>query len=269
MGPGRQPKVRCATCGTGLCCTKVQDLDVVLGGTTILENVNLHIHCGELTAIIGANGAGKSTLLKALVGEVQHGGSISYLDEKDLHTNKPLMGYVPQKLEIDGTSPTSVYDLFAAALSNRPVWLSHSPKVREEARKGLAGVRGEHLLDRRLGALSGGEVQRVLLALALQPVPDLLLLDEPVSGIDQEGLKMFYAMVSAIREEYDLSIILVSHDLDMVARYADRVVFLENRTVQAVGPPQEVFGNPAVVERFGMGWVRDFAAGGGPDADAL
>jgi zinc transport system ATP-binding protein len=107
-----------------------------------------------------------------------------------------------------------------------------------------------------LGALSGGELQRVLLALALDPVPDLLLMDEPVSGIDQNGLQMFYETVSDLRENYDLSIILVSHDLNLVAQYADRVVFLNNKTVESCGSPKEVFNDKKVVEIFGIDWSK-------------
>ncbi|MDD3365227.1 MAG: metal ABC transporter ATP-binding protein, partial [Syntrophomonas sp.] len=108
----------------------------------------------------------------------------------------------------------------------------------------------EKLIDRRLGDLSGGELQRILLALALDPLPDLLLLDEPVSGIDQLGLEMFFRKVADLRHQYDLSIILVSHDLKLVAQYADRVVFL-NQTVQCVGTPEVVFNNEKAIQTFG------------------
>lgn len=250
-------KIACKTCNQGLCCTKIENLSVVRGQTTILKNVNLHIHCGELTAIIGANGAGKSTLLKAMIGEYRYSGKISYLDEKNIHTDKPVIGYVPQKLELDNTSPISVFDLFASAQSKRPVWLSHSKVLRKKIINILETVESKHLIDRRIGALSGGELQRVLLALALDPVPDLLFLDEPVTGIDQNGLKIFYELLSKVRQNFDLSIVLVSHDLDMVAQYANRVVFIENKTVAVVGSPEEVFENPQVTERFGYGWVKN------------
>ncbi|HEX3027735.1 MAG TPA: ATP-binding cassette domain-containing protein, partial [Clostridia bacterium] len=117
-------------------------------------------------------------------------------------------------------------------------------------------VEAEHLANRKLGALSGGELQRVLLALALDPIPDLLLLDEPVSGIDQNGLKLFYKTVSELRENYDLSVILVSHDLPLVAQFADRVVFINNKTVECCGNAKEVFGNKKVIETFGFDLVK-------------
>ena len=257
-------KTECTTCSCGLCCTKIQNFGIIRSHIEILKDVNLHIHCGDLTAIIGPNGAGKSTLLKAILGEIPHAGELIFLDAKNKHTGRPVIGYVPQKLDFDFGSPTSVLDLFAAMHTNRPVWFSHSKNIRESARESLACVQAEHLINRRLGALSGGELQRVLLALALAPIPDLLLLDEPVSGIDHNGLKLFYKTVSELRENYDLSIILVSHDLNLVAQYADRVVFLNDKTVVCSGTPKEVFSNPKVIDTFGIGIFKRLAddAGG-------
>jgi zinc transport system ATP-binding protein len=247
----------CSTCSCGLCCTRIQDFGVVRGNYEILRDVNLHIHCGDLTALIGPNGAGKSTLLKAMLGEIPHTGELLFLDEKNKRTGRPLIGYVPQKLDFDNSSPTSVFDLFASARSNLPVWFFHSRQEAEKARQSLANVQAEHLINRRLGALSGGELQRVLLALALDPVPDLLLLDEPVSGIDHNGLQLFYKTVSELRRNYDLSIILVSHDLSLVAQYADRVVLLNNKTVECSGTPKEVFTDSKVVDLFGIGFFNE------------
>lgn len=235
----------------GLCCTKIENLGVTKGLVEILENVNIHIHCGELTAIIGPNGGGKSTLLKALLGEIPHSGQLKYLDSKGGHSGQPVIGYVPQHLSFDTGTPASVSDLFVASLSKKPAWLLKPRSVRKRAMEGLEKVKAQHLIDRRLGALSGGELQRVLLALALDPVPNLLLLDEPVSGIDQGGLELFYNTVAELRRNYDLSIILVSHDFDLVSQYADRVVLL-NRTVITSGTPSEVFSDENTLKTFGI-----------------
>ncbi|NLW92606.1 MAG: metal ABC transporter ATP-binding protein [Syntrophomonadaceae bacterium] len=235
----------------GLCCTTIEDLRVVRGKNVILDDVNLHIHCGELTALIGPNGAGKSTLLKAILGDINHSGRLSYLNAIGGDSVKPVIGYVPQQLQFDPGSPLSVLDLFAAARRRRPVWLGAGRRMQKHAAYQLARVQAEQLLKRRLGDLSGGELQRVLLALALDPMPDLLLLDEPVSGVDQRGLELFYDLVSDLRTQNDLSIILVSHDLGLVARYADRVVFL-NRSIQKVGTPQAIFTDPEVIKSFGL-----------------
>ena len=233
------------------CCTKIEDFGVSFGTFEVFSHVNLHIHCGELTAIIGPNGAGKSTLLRALLGEVAHTGTLRFVDADDRRAGRPIIGYVPQHLRFDVSAPTSVMDLFMAALSRRPVWLCGAGKYRARAAENLARVRAAHLIDRRLGALSGGELQRVLLALALDPMPNLLLLDEPVSGVDRSGLTLFYDIVAELRAQEDLAILLISHDLGMVARRADRVVLM-NRGVAAVGTPAEVFADPQMEELFGI-----------------
>jgi zinc transport system ATP-binding protein len=234
-----------------LCCTKIENFAVRIGQTEIFKNVNIHVHCGQLTAVIGPNGAGKSTLLRAILGEVAHTGSLHYVDAKGAHTGSPIIGYVPQHLRFDTSSPTSVLDIFMACLTNRPVWLCRPGKIRELVLKDLKRVKAEHLIDRRLGALSGGELQRVLLALALQPLPDLLLLDEPVSGVDQNGLELFYNIVADLRAKEDMAIILISHDLDLVAKYADHVVLL-NKEVVCSGTPQDVFMDERTKKIFGM-----------------
>ncbi len=239
----------------GLCCTKIENFGVTLGNTVILKDVNLHIHCGELTAIIGPNGAGKSTLIKALLGEVTHTGSLKYVQAQQRAYQAPVMGYVPQSLNLDSTSPTSVLDLFLSCRSRFPTWIIRRKKEVEKVKEKLAVVKADHLIDRRLGALSGGELQRVLLALALDPVPDMLLLDEPVSGIDKNGMELFYETVSALREAYDLTIILVSHDLDMVQTYADRVVLL-NQSVLNVGSPDEVLQSQSFYDTFSLRWQK-------------
>ena len=246
----------------GLCCTKIEGFGVTIGKTEILHDVNLHIHCGELTAIVGPNGAGKSTLLKAMLGEIKAIGELKYLDVKGGSNGKPLIGYVPQHLNFDVSSPTSVLDLFMACRFKFPAWLYTPKKIVRHVEKSLSRVKAEHLLHRKLGALSGGEIQRVLLALALDPIPDLLLLDEPVSGIDHNGLALFYETVSEIRNNFDLSIILVSHDLDLVYKYADRVILI-NKTVLENGKPQDVFRSESFYEVFSLKWQKDSILEGG------
>lgn len=240
----------------GLCCTKIKDFGVTINKNQILHDVNMHIHCGELTAIIGPNGAGKSTLLKAILGEIPHTGELNYVDHKGSRTGSPLIGYVPQYLSFDLSTPTSVFDFFMSSKVRKPCCFFHPKSLRKDIISSLERVHATHLIDRRLGALSGGELQRVLLALALDPIPDILLLDEPVSGIDQAGLSMFYDTLSEVRKNYDLSIILVSHDLDLVFRFADRVVLL-NKTVFCSGKPIEVFRDPKTRELFGLNWYNE------------
>jgi len=247
---------RCCQNGCcGLCCTKIENFGVTFGKTQVLKDVNLHIHCGELTALIGPNGAGKSTLLKAILGEVKHTGELKFMEAEGEKHDKPLIGYVPQHLSFDTGSPVSVFDLFMSSLVKTPSWLYKPKGIRKKVEECLAKVNAEHLIDRRLGALSGGELQRVLLALALEPVPHLLLLDEPVSGIDQNGLEMFYNTLMELKQNYDLSIILVSHDLDLVLKYADRVVLIKG-TVLASGTPSEMSNNEMLLKTFGVSMFK-------------
>lgn len=233
------------------CCTKIENFSVTLGNNNILKNVNLHLHCGELTSIIGPNGAGKSTLLKALLGEVPHKGDLHFIGENDSKFNAPIIGYVPQHLSFDSNSPITVLDLFVACKATTPLFFKSKKKIKSEVLDSLSAVKAPHLIDRRLGALSGGELQRVLLALALNPIPNILLLDEPVSGVDQNGLELFYELLLNIKKHYDLSIILVSHDLDLVAKYSDRVA-LVNGTILCSGSPKQVFNNPETKKIFGL-----------------
>ncbi|NTV90260.1 MAG: metal ABC transporter ATP-binding protein, partial [Clostridiales bacterium] len=246
----------------GACCTRIENFGVSYGSSVILENVNLHIHCGELTAIVGPNGAGKSTLLKAILGEIKHTGTMKFMSCSSSGAKEPVIGYVPQQLDFDAGMPVSVLDFMAACGKNPPVWLKKNNKSKDRIIESLTRVSAGRLFDRRLGELSGGELQRVMLALALEPLPDILLLDEPFSGLDRKGIELFYDQVSELRKNLDLSIILISHDFDLVYRYADRVVLLD-KTVVRVGKPKDVFSSSEAVECFGAAACRDYAEDGG------
>ncbi len=232
------------------CCTKLNGLGVTLSGQTIIDKVNLHFHCGEFTIIVGPNGAGKSTLLKAVAGEIPFYGEIQFHRFGSSEGMKPRIGYVPQKLQFDLAAPITVEDLFSLSLSNKPRWLFGDKKARKLTEEALSAVNSLHLVGRKLGHLSGGEIQRVLLSLALSPRPDILLLDEPVSGVDAGGLNIFYSMISELRTRYDLSIVMISHDLSAAARYADRLVFF-NKTVLTSGTPAEFLRDERVKDFFG------------------
>lgn len=229
----------------------MRGIAVRYGGTSVLEDVDLHLHCGELTAVIGENGAGKTTLVKCLLGEIPHSGEVHFLDAAHRRPDSPVIGYVPQHSSFDKDAPVSVLDLFAASLAARPACLGVSHPVREEALAGLGRTGAQSLVDRRIGTLSGGELQRVLLGLALTPVPNILVLDEPMSGVDHNGREQFYGLLSALRREYDLAVLLVSHDLATLARFADRMVFLDRRIV-CEGPPREVLHDARVREAFSL-----------------
>ncbi len=239
-----------------VCLTKITNLSVKTGNDVILSNVNLEIRCGELTAIVGRNGAGKTTFLRALLDEIPHTGEITYdhgvsaSGRKIVTHKKPKFGYVPQKLAIAPGSPVSVSDLVLSCVSNYPVWLPRRKKDILRVEKILSATNTQALADRRAGDLSGGEIQRVMLALAIYPLPDILILDEPVSGVDRNGLKDFYDLVSRLRHDYDITILLVSHDLDLIAEKADRVVFIDHG-IAAEGTPDDVYSDPKFMETFG------------------
>ncbi len=234
----------------GLHCTKINNLSVKIGKEDILKNINLEIHCGELMMVIGRNGAGKSTLLKSILGEVEHTGKIEFIDMKENRKKKIKIGYVPQHLNIERDMPTTVYDMFISYSSNKPVWLFKDKQLYKKVRENLRLFGAEKLIDKRVGNLSGGELQRVLLAIATTPVPNLLILDEPVSGIDRNGTKAFYEILTSLKKDYDMSIILVSHDLDLVKKFADRVVLLDKEVILN-GTAEEVYKSKEFIERFG------------------
>ena len=225
------------SCGHS-CCLRVENVSVKIGADCILKDVNLHVHCGEMVALIGPNGAGKSTFLKSILGEQEFEGIIAF-SEPGKRSKKPRIGYVPQSPAFDPSDPISVSDLFACCMSRRPAFLGLGKSMRELVLECLERVHGEDLIDKRVGTLSGGELQRVLLALALEPMPNILILDEPLSGVDIEGMENLMDMLDEIRRTYDLSILMTTHDFSMLDRYADQVVLIDH-TVLIKGQPETV-----------------------------
>lgn len=232
----------------GACCLRVSDLGVAAEGRPILSHIDLHIHCGQIVALIGPNGAGKSTLFQAILGQRPHTGSITFEPSGGPKT-RPLVGYVPQSPTFDPGDPVSVLDFFAAAISGYPVFLPIPRSLRQRVTDCLRRVHGEELLDQRLGSLSGGELQRVLLALALEPLPHILILDEPFSGVDVDGELRLLTLLDELRRTFDLSILLSTHDFSNLADYADKVVLMKE-TVLKVGTPQEVLDSSEFARVF-------------------
>jgi zinc transport system ATP-binding protein len=251
--PGVIDKLKIPPPPCGGCCTRLTDFGVSIGGNQILKDFNLHVHCGELTAIIGPNGAGKTTLLKAMLGEIPHSGELHFVHSDGSSFGKPRIGYVPQKLDIDKTAPISVIDLFASVNSSFPLWLGHVSSSKKKTLDMLKMVEAESYADMKISQLSCGQFQRVMLALALSPIPDLLLLDEPIAGVDKSGIEVFYRIVSRLRREYDLSIFLISHDIAEVANFADRMILL-NRAMICEGSPEKVLSSPEIKSVFGINY---------------
>ena len=240
-------------CGDS-CCLRVQDLAVTIGSERILHDVNMHVHCGELVALIGPNGAGKSTFLKAVLGQRDYDGVIAF-SAPGQRERRPRIGYVPQSPTFDPGDPVSVADLFACCMSKRPAFLGLSKSMRSKVLEYLERVHGEDLIDKRVGTLSGGELQRVLLALALEPLPNILILDEPLSGVDAEGMGTLMEMLDEIRKTYDLSILMTTHDFSILDKYADQVVLID-RTVLSQGTPKDVLDSEAFQKVFHRGGGR-------------
>ena len=224
------------------CCLKLEGLSVHIQGEDILEDVSFHLHCGEIAALIGPNGAGKSSLFRSILGQMPYSGTITF---------SPAGG--PAVRLSDGANdrgdPVSVLDFFAAAVTRWPVCLPVPRRHRELVARCLARVHGEDLLDKPMGGLSGGQLQRVLLAMALEPLPHILILDEPLSGVDIEGEHQLLEMLDEIRTSYDLSIFLSTHDFATLGQFADKVILL-NRRVLKSGPPDEVLSSPEFYETF-------------------
>lgn len=244
-----RPIVHGGKCGDS-CCLRVQNMSVKIGGSPILSDINMHVHCGQLVALIGPNGAGKSTFIKAILGQQDYDGVISFSTPGSRGRSMKI-GYVPQSPSFDPGDPMSVADLFVCCMSRRPAFLGIGKAMREHISDCLDRVHAAELIDKRVGTLSGGELQRVLLALALEPIPNILILDEPLSGVDVEGRTGLMDMLDEIRSTYDLSILMTTHDFTMLERYADQVALIDHHIVR-MGPADEVLSSAEFKNVFHM-----------------
>ena len=218
----------------------LRGLHVELGGHTILQNVDAELEAGKITALVGLNGAGKSTLLRVLLGEVSYKGLIRYHCGHDHSKPSPSqVGYVPQRLRNEAHLPLTVADFLGLALQIRPLFLGLGKAAKQRMANILNGVgASETLLSRPVEKLSGGELQRVLLALAMEPHPELLLLDEPAAGIDYQDEERFYQLIAAINAKTGVTVLLVSHDLALISRLAHRVWYLDKGKIVVMEPDQ-------------------------------
>ncbi len=229
----------------------VKDCSVRLGGNQILDGVTWEVQPGTLHALIGPNGAGKTTLIRCIMGGMPHQGEI--------HLQFPRgsqIGYVPQLLEFDHTLPITVSDFITIMLKDKPIFLGKGKKVRKRALETLELTESDHLIDRLIGSLSGGELRRVLLAQALLPLPQLLILDEAASNVDEFGARIFENLLLRLKEEHNLTILMVSHDLNMIRRTADWVTSV-NRTVTFDGSNQAFCNLGKIGELFGETTLDD------------
>ncbi|MCS6849957.1 MAG: metal ABC transporter ATP-binding protein [Gemmataceae bacterium] len=231
----------------------IRDLHVTLGGQPILRGVNATLGRGRITALIGLNGSGKTTLLRAILKEVPYTGRIDFHCGHDHRRPTPQhVGYVPQKLNIEARLPLTVRDLLGLALQRRPLFLGVGRRTAREMEDLLARVwLPPSFLERPVEKLSGGELQRVLLALALHPQPELLLLDEPAAGIDFQHEEKFYDLIAGLNRTTGVTILLVSHDISVVSKHAHHVLCLKDGQVQCEASPQEIVAGEMLAQTFG------------------
>lgn len=226
-----------------------RNVSVKRGSTIILENISASAPRSGSSAIVGPNGAGKTTLLQALLGEISFEGEIVFKEFED--GRRPRIGYVPQRLLFDRGMPLTVRDFMLMGLQWRPLWLGSAARQRRHARELLAAVQAEKLENRQMGVLSGGELQRVLLALALQQKPELLVLDEPAAGVDVRGGALFCEVLERLRSELGFTQLMVSHDLSTVTHHATHAILLNHRVI-AEGPPRKVLTPENLESLFGL-----------------
>ncbi|WP_111498512.1 zinc ABC transporter ATP-binding protein ZnuC [Marinobacter bohaiensis] len=206
---------------------------VSLGGRSIVDNVELTVSRGDIITVIGPNGAGKTTLIKSVLG-------LQPLSSGSIRRAPGLtIGYVPQHIQFQATLPLTVKRFLALT--------GASPRAGREA---LARTDVAHLYDASIHHLSGGEMQRLLIARALVREPDLLVLDEPAQGVDVNGQAELYELIRQLRDTLDCGVIMISHDLHLVMAATDKVLCL-NQHVCCSGYPEQISNDPAFVELFG------------------
>lgn len=223
----------------------VKNITVVLNHHRVLADISFDVEHGAMVAIVGPNGSGKTTLLKAMLGLLPYKGDIRMLGAAPAALSRVArrIGYVPQRLDFDRTMPVTVEELLGAHLIDR---------TRTNAiPKALAAVQADDLRHRMLGALSGGEFQRVLLALALLNEPEILFLDEPAAGVDVEGMTEFYGFLQDLRAKKDMTIVMVSHDMDVVFRHATEVLCV-NHSLICQGAPHAALTAETMSRLYGM-----------------
>ena len=217
---------------------EVQDLGVRLGGTDVIRGVTFNLPRASCLAVIGPNGAGKTVMLRALIGALPHTGKITWAPDA-------VLGYVPQKLDIDRDLPLNGRDFLRAraALAGCP------GALQAEALRSVGLPEGA--LTTPLGNMSGGQFQRLLIAFALLGNPNVLLLDEPAAGVDTPGQAQLNEVIHGLQDTRAMTVLLVSHDLSVVYRYADYVLCL-GRHGACFGPPRSALTPEALEEVYGQ-----------------
>jgi zinc transport system ATP-binding protein len=232
---------------------EAHDVRVNFDKQPVLRGVNLHIPRGQLVALIGPNGSGKTTLLRCLLGvQKVDAGEIRLFGDSDFRKALPRVGYVPQRLALDRSFVLSVREFLSLRLRQTRHWFWQSHRATDRIiSETLVEIGAEPLLDRPLAQLSGGQLQRVLIAFSLLGKPELLLLDEPTAGVDTTGEHTFYELIGEVHRRHRLTVVLVSHDLSMVYRHASWVYAL-NGVICCEGSPEEVMNAESLKQAYGI-----------------
>ncbi len=218
----------------------VKNLTVAFGRNVVLEDISFELESGVIAAVIGPNGSGKSTLFRAILGLVPHAGEIRIFNES-IAKALPHIGYVPQHFDFDRTVPITVREFLSFTAPNLG---------KRKAETICRDVQVDTLKDKLIGELSGGQLQRVMIAQALFKNPDLLLLDEPSSGIDIEGAKAFYDLIEHLNTKHKVTVLLISHEVSFVHGFADQVICL-NRNLVCDGVPSKVLDKQTLGKLYG------------------
>jgi len=227
----------------------VRGVDVELGGRRILTDVNFHVHTGEFTGLIGSNGAGKTTLLRMMLGLIEptRGEVVWPSDARE----QRRVGYVPQKVALDVDVPLRVRDFVALGDDGHRYGLHRRTReTRDRVEEMLDAVEAQDLAERRIGALSGGELQRVLMAHALVSRPELLLLDEPLANLDPGATEDIVSLLARVRERQRVAILLSAHDINSLLAVMNRVIYIANAHV-ASGPTDDVVRPEVLSQLYG------------------
>lgn len=225
---------------------QVKNLSVEISGQKILEDISFQAKKGEVLVIIGPNGSGKTTLLKAIIGVLDYVKGEVLMNGKSIKSNLGKIAYVPQKFDFDRTTPINVYEFMALENCGRE---DHSSSHINLA---LKEVNMENKSKNKLGSLSGGEFQRVMIARALLHGKELLIFDEPASGIDFAGEETIYKLIADLSSKRQVTSLIVSHELNIVGRYADNVICL-NKKLLCYGPPESAITSKNIQNLYGQG----------------
>jgi zinc/manganese transport system ATP-binding protein len=231
---------------------RLDGIGVRLGGRQVLSDVSFTIRKGEFTGLIGPNGAGKTTLLRVILGlQEPSGGQVLIDGEPRQKSSKPSIGYVPQKLVIDPDMPLRARDVVSLGLDGHRLGFGFPSRQRRDLiDKTLCDVGAENYADARVGELSGGEQQRVLIAHALISRPKLLLLDEPLANLDLKSEQEIVAVLGTLAREHEISVLLSAHDMNPLLGAMDRIVYVANGRV-ATGSTDEVVTSEGLSRLYG------------------